>query len=385
MRLAAFGFVFGVVYCIACWGCVFGDDPPLQSTIHQTVGTPCDRFAAAPGAPLCKQNLMRWCQTDLAATAYRWRKLVGRDDAGGQGQGLLFGDLDQGISHDGLMAQEVVKRGWKVGRVPVGRLSVGRLASHSSTTQHYGRAQPTSASLATTPTLSQPQMPTADPTQVAHVSDACLVEHAPSPQVCALKGRVWDDRHAGSSWAMGGGCFVFCPRLRVCRFARLLLGVSDRCVYCMCEQETYKTPLNLFPTQPSPHQPPGKCLASWRAAAELQQAGGQVEEVLVDVTHDESESVGRLVVGWIRLMDSVDTTTRYTCCIHPKTVPLHSPPTPRLQSNPHPSGLGLPPGPLQLRCLRYADRGQWATMTNYFPPGCAAPMDAQEDGASPVT
>ncbi|KAI8462605.1 MAG: hypothetical protein J3K34DRAFT_475968 [Monoraphidium minutum] len=138
------------------------------SRFQRPTGNPCERFAARKGAPRCKPNLMRWCQTDLAATAYRWRKFVGRD---GGGEEMLFAGMDQGISHDGQLAQRAVSRGWKV----------------------------------------------------AHVRDACLVDHAPTPQQCALHGRVWDDRDAGSDHGMGGKCL---PPLRAAE-ARAQAGVEE--------------------------------------------------------------------------------------------------------------------------------------------------------------
>lgn len=38
------------------------------------------------------------------------------------------------------------------------------------------------------------------------VSGRCLVEHAPSPQACALSGRVWDDSVATTTNHTGGRC-----------------------------------------------------------------------------------------------------------------------------------------------------------------------------------
>lgn len=70
--------------------------------------TPCERFAAGPGLPPCKVNEMKWCQTDLAANAYSWPRFM-RDD-------MRFGILERGhgANHDGIMAELVHKRGWKV-------------------------------------------------------------------------------------------------------------------------------------------------------------------------------------------------------------------------------------------------------------------------------
>lgn len=42
--------------------------------------------------------------------------------------------------------------------------------------------------------------------QIAWVKGRCLVDHAPSPQMCARRGRIWDDRDAASNEATGGKC-----------------------------------------------------------------------------------------------------------------------------------------------------------------------------------
>lgn len=147
------------------------------SRFQRSTATPCERFAAGAGLPPCKSNELSWCQTDLAANAYDWRRFVG--------DGMLFGVLDSGYgaNHDGVMADVVRARRWKVARV------AGR----------------------------------------------CLVEHAPSPQMCAASGGVWDDALAAT------------------------------------EQETG-----------------GRCLESSRAAQKLQQLGEGAEIVEVDVSHDTS-------------------------------------------------------------------------------------------------
>eukprot|EP00775_Hariotina_reticulata_P012502 gene12502-12637_t len=118
------------------------------SRFQRSTGLPCERFAAGPGVPTCKENLLRWCQTDLAANVYWWPRFVADD--------MLFGVLDsgRGANHDGFMAEVVVKRSWKV----------------------------------------------------AHVPGRCLVEHSPSPQLCASLGGVWDDSFAGSDEEAGGKC-----------------------------------------------------------------------------------------------------------------------------------------------------------------------------------
>lgn len=70
---------------------------------------PCDRFAAGPTLPPCKVNGLSWCQTDLAANAYSWQRFL-KDD-------MRFGVLESGhgANHDGIMADVVRARKWKVG------------------------------------------------------------------------------------------------------------------------------------------------------------------------------------------------------------------------------------------------------------------------------
>lgn len=64
------------------------------------------RFAAAPGTPLCKENEMAWCRTDLTATVYDWKKLVG--------SGLRFGVMDpKGVAADAQMAAAALRLKWK--------------------------------------------------------------------------------------------------------------------------------------------------------------------------------------------------------------------------------------------------------------------------------
>jgi len=170
---------------------------------------------------------------------------------------------------------------------------------------------------------------TPDPTppQVKHVSGACLVEHAPSPQACALRGRVWDDRFAGSSEMMGG-----------------------------------------------------RCITAWRAAL---LAGAGVEEVAVEVSHDTGERLVCVVGGWERgLVGWVHTCSSDTACC--ACADRHKLPTPRSLARGRQyihAGMGMPKGPLRLRCLRLADRAEWGAMGAYFPPGCAAPMDGGGEDA----
>uniref|UniRef100_A0A383WPA8 Uncharacterized protein n=1 Tax=Tetradesmus obliquus TaxID=3088 RepID=A0A383WPA8_TETOB len=118
------------------------------SRYQRPTGTPCARFAAGPQLPPCKQNNLSWCQTDLAAVAYSWPRFMADD--------MRFGLLEQGhgANHDGIMADVVQSRKWKI----------------------------------------------------SHVSGRCLVEHAPSPQRCATLDGVWDDTQAATDKETGGKC-----------------------------------------------------------------------------------------------------------------------------------------------------------------------------------
>eukprot|EP00878_Enallax_costatus_P036477 GHUV01040967.1.p1 GENE.GHUV01040967.1~~GHUV01040967.1.p1 ORF type:complete len:318 (+),score=72.11 GHUV01040967.1:2345-3298(+) len=120
------------------------------SRYQRPTGTPCERFTAGPGLPSCKTNEMKWCQTDLAANAYSWPRFM-KDD-------MRFGILEtgRGANHDGIMADLVRTRGWKV----------------------------------------------------AYIRNKCLVDHAPSPQTCAMLGGVWDDTAAASDEGAGGNCLA---------------------------------------------------------------------------------------------------------------------------------------------------------------------------------
>jgi hypothetical protein len=124
----------------------------FYSRFQDPTGPPCDRFAARAGAPLCKPNAMRWCHADLGSAALRWPRF--------QEEGLMFGALNGSLydmpesQYDGIMLQELAEAGW--------------------------------------------------PT--AHVRDACLFVHAPSPQSCAWRGGVFDDRDAVGD--DGGRCLT---------------------------------------------------------------------------------------------------------------------------------------------------------------------------------
>ncbi len=76
---------------------------PIQPT-----AAPCQRFAASPGAPPCKQNLLRFCNTDLASVAYNWQRFLA--------EGRAFSKMEShGIGlNDGLLARLLKRSGWKV-------------------------------------------------------------------------------------------------------------------------------------------------------------------------------------------------------------------------------------------------------------------------------
>lgn len=119
----------------------------------------CERLArvGSPGAPACKRNRLRWCHTDLGSFALR----AARFQAEGRGFGLGLRPAaapDMSAEHaDGqLVAALVQDLGWRA----------------------------------------------------AHVTDACLFSHSPSPAACAWAGGVWDDRNMATWHAGGGECIA---------------------------------------------------------------------------------------------------------------------------------------------------------------------------------
>ncbi|KXZ44304.1 hypothetical protein GPECTOR_69g397 [Gonium pectorale] len=121
----------------------------FYSRYQRPTASPCERFEDGEGLPPCKENGMRFCQTDLAANAYHLQRLITED--------RRFGVVDPTGSHganDGVMAQILKSAGWKI---------------------HY-------------------------------VHGKCLVNHAPSPQQCALLGGIWDDSVMSLPQSFGGSC-----------------------------------------------------------------------------------------------------------------------------------------------------------------------------------
>jgi hypothetical protein len=260
---------------------------------------------------------MRWCQTDLAATAYRWRRFVGREGP----DDMRFGELDEGgIGHDGVMAEEVVRRGWKARGRRRGR---GVAAGGGGARARAARAGPRAGRACATETR-LPARRAGPLTQVAYVRDRCLVEHAPSAPLCALRGGVWDDTRAATPDATGG-----------------------------------------------------RCLGPARAAEAAAKDG--IEEVEVDLAHDASERWGGGVgdgrgegeQGRGLSLPVARRSLGSRAC-----APRHY-----ARSLVPPPGIGLPGGPLKLRCLRPSDPAAWGAMAAYFPPACAAPEDAAAPGA----
>lgn len=122
------------------------------SRYQRPTAKPCERFAAEPEKPPCKQNSLRWCHTDLGANVLSWPRLLH--------EGKRFSQLAPiacGLSaehFDGVLAHHLVDSNWTV----------------------------------------------------HHVTDSCLYDHSPSPQRCARIGGVWND--ANNVWEGGGSCIT---------------------------------------------------------------------------------------------------------------------------------------------------------------------------------
>jgi hypothetical protein len=63
----------------------------FYSRYQRPTAPSCERFAAAPGAPACKTNRLRWCHTDLGANVVSYQRFLA--------EGRRFGGL--GVSAGG--------------------------------------------------------------------------------------------------------------------------------------------------------------------------------------------------------------------------------------------------------------------------------------------
>eukprot|EP00884_Botryococcus_braunii_P001944 jgi/Botrbrau1/11750/Bobra.0195s0075.1 len=121
------------------------------SRYQRSTGPPCLRFASAADLPRCKDNKLKWCQTDLGANVFNWPRLVAENRRFGTlsaESGGLTAD-----NFDGVLVQKLVSEGWR---------------THN-------------------------------------INDSCLFDHSPSVQRCALEGGVWDDV-ANPGESPGGNC-----------------------------------------------------------------------------------------------------------------------------------------------------------------------------------
>lgn len=122
------------------------------SRYQRPTAKPCERFAAELHKPACKQNLLRWCHTDLGANILSWPRLIQENKRFSQ-----LGPIACGLSaehFDGVLAKHLVDSNWTV----------------------------------------------------HHITDKCLYDHSPSPQRCARVGGVWDD--SNNVWEGGGSCIT---------------------------------------------------------------------------------------------------------------------------------------------------------------------------------
>eukprot|EP00798_Chlamydomonas_sp_ICE-L_P021734 gene21734-28756_t len=122
----------------------------FYSRYQRPTAEPCLRFAKSLEAPLCKENKLSFCNTDLAAAVYNWPRFVKEERAFSKLPGYGLG------LNDGYLAGLLVSEGW----------------------------------------------------EVHHVKDRCLVSHSPNPQQCALRGGAWDDSMYDSFSSSGGQCLA---------------------------------------------------------------------------------------------------------------------------------------------------------------------------------
>jgi hypothetical protein len=118
----------------------------FYSRFNRPTMPPCYRFAPSYNhLNNCKENFLRWCQTDLGSVAFRYKRFVKEE--------RQFARVDSYLelsNNDGLLIEMLVRDGW-------------RFTNDSGT---------------------------------------CLFTHSPTIQMCAAKGKVWDDTEIYT----GGDC-----------------------------------------------------------------------------------------------------------------------------------------------------------------------------------
>jgi hypothetical protein len=157
----------------------------------------------APPAPLpgpCKPNLLRWCQTDLAATVYYWPRFVEED--------VRFWDAslpgDAAGSHDGRLAEALASSGLASLRRRKLAATAAKAAKEAGASEADVAAASAAAAHAYVPTVPSESRPW----RAARLfpGERCLVDHNPTPRRCALEGGVWDDSRRATQGVTGGKC-----------------------------------------------------------------------------------------------------------------------------------------------------------------------------------
>jgi len=289
------------------------------ATTATTATTTAAAAAIAASAPPCKSNLLRWCQTDLAATVYYWPRIVEED--------VKFWDAsfpgDAAGSHDGRLAEGLAS----VGLAGLRRRKLAAEVEAAAAAAAAASARAASASPQTRPP-SSPPLPLVPPPEYVpsfpgeerpwravrlFPGQRCLVDHHPSPQRCAREGGVWDDSGRATPGATGGRCLDAGE-------AGILLARDKGIALPGDEGRGGKAP-----------KPP---------------APNRLEMVEVDVAHD-GRSFGIGKAG-------------------DEAGEKGAPPTPP------------PPPPVRLRCLRLRDRAAWPREAAYFGPKCRAEQEGGE-------
>ncbi|CAD7702246.1 unnamed protein product, partial [Ostreobium quekettii] len=122
------------------------------SRYYNPTGIPCDRFSKGEGRPPCKENLLKFCHTDLGANAMSWTRLVEEDR-----RFSALGSSGPAAGQDALMAELLKKSGWRTRRA----------------------------------------------------AGMCLFSHRPNPQDCSSRSGVWDDTGAPNFGdTCGGACLT---------------------------------------------------------------------------------------------------------------------------------------------------------------------------------